>query len=99
MKYLTIVILALIPFISSCSKDNDINQDTQIREIAWNSLSDQNKSTVTIHWQEASVTETTYQGKDVYAVSFNTSDDALLGPIVVYIDKVSLVAIGQGLRM
>ena len=99
MKRLIILILALTPFISSCKKDNDTDLNTQIREIAWNSLSEQDKSTVIIDWKESSVAETTYQEKSSYAVSFNTSDDALLGPIIVYIEKSSLVILGRGLRM
>jgi hypothetical protein len=99
MKRLIILILALIPFISSCKKDKDTDSNTQIREIAWSSLSEQDKSTVIIDWKKAPVTETTYQEKSTYAVSFNTSDDALLGPIIVYIDKSSLIILGRGLRM
>lgn len=99
MKRLLILILSLIPFISSCEKDNDIDLNTQIREIAWSSLSEQDKSTVIIDWKKAPVTETTYQEKSTYAVCFNTSDDALIGPIIVYIEKTSLIVLGYGLRM
>jgi len=52
----------------------------QIREIAWNSLSEQEKSAVIIDWRKATVTETTYNQNNVYAVVFNTSNDALIGP-------------------
>jgi len=99
MKRLIILILAITTFISGCKKDNNTDSNTQIREIAWSSLSEQDKSTVIIDWQKASVTETTYQEKSTYAVIFNTSDDALLGPIIVYIDKTSLIVLGRGLRM
>ncbi len=92
--------LALIPFISSCKKDNETSVDPklQIREIAWNSLSEQSKSTVIIDWKLAPVNEETYKQKSVYAVSLNTSDDALLGPITVFIDISSKVVLGQALR-
>jgi hypothetical protein len=99
MKPLIILILALIPLISSCKKNIYTDPNTQIREIAWRSLSEQDKITVIIDWKKAPITETTYQEKSTYAVSFNTSDDALLGPIVVYIDKNYLVVLGRGLRM
>ncbi len=72
--------------------------NTQIRKIAWNSLSALEKSTV-INSEKAFVTETTYMNNKVYSVTFNTVDDALLGPIVVYIDKNSLVVLGKSLRM
>jgi hypothetical protein len=99
MKRLFILILALAPFISSCKKDNESDLNNQIREIAWNSLSEHEKSTVIIDWQESPVTATTYNEKSAYAVSFNTSDDALLGPITVYIERTSLTVLGQGLRL
>lgn len=99
MKRLIILILALVPFISSCKKDNDTDLNAQIREIAWSSLSEQEKSTVIIDWKKSPVTETTYNDKSSYTVCFNTSEDALLGPIIVYIEKTSLIVLGQGLRL
>lgn len=99
MKHVFILLLAFIPFISSCEKDNITDSYSQIKEIAWSSLSNQEKSTVIVDWKEALVTETMYKEKSTYAVSFKTSDDALLGPIVVYIEQTSLAIIGQGLRM
>ncbi len=99
MNRLIILILAVIPFISSCKKDNDTDLNAQIREIAWSSLSEQEKSTVIIDWKNAPVTETTYQEKNIYFVSFKTSKDLVLGPILVYIDKTSLVVIGYAMRL
>lgn len=99
MKRLIILILALIPIISSCKKGEDYDLHMQIREIAWSSLNEQEKSTVIIDWENAPVTETTYQEKNIFSVSFKTSKDLLLGPIVVYIDKTSLVVIGYALRL
>jgi hypothetical protein len=98
MKKLIILMLALIPFISNCKKDKEPDLNLQIREIAWNSLSDQEKTTVTIDWKQSPVTESTYSGKSAYAVRFNTSDEALLGPITVYVDTSSHVVLGQDLR-
>jgi len=99
MKKLIMLMLAFAPLISACKKENATDLKMQVREIAWNSLSEQSKSTVTIWWSQATVIETTYNEKNVYAVTFNTSDAALLGPITVYVDKVSLVVLGQALRM
>lgn len=98
-KRIIILILALIPFISGCKKNNDTDLNAQIREIAWSSLGEQDKSTVIVDWENAPVVEESYQKKTTCAVLFNTSDDALLGPIIVYVEKTSLVVIGQGLRM
>jgi len=99
MKRVIILVLALIPIFSNCKKENATDLNLQIREIAWNSLSEQAKSTVIVDWKLAVVCESTYDQKSVYAVSFNTSDEALLGPIIVYIENTSLVVLGQGLRM
>jgi len=49
-------------------------------------------------WKKATVTGTSYQEKSAYAVTFNTRDDALLGPIIVYVDAKTFVVIGQGVR-
>jgi hypothetical protein len=101
MKNLIILVIALIPFISGCKKENEkdpVLSDRQIREIAWNSLSDYDKSTVMVNWQQAPVSKSTFNGIRVYAVSFYTSMDALLGPITVYVSISSKVAIGQAMR-
>jgi hypothetical protein len=98
MKRLIILMLVIIPFISNCKKDSNSDPNSQIREIAWNSLSSQEKSTVTIDWEQAKVELSTYDSKSAYAVVFNTNDDALLGPITVYIDFSTKVVLGQALR-
>ena len=98
MKKLIILILALIPFISSCKKESEAYSELQIREIAWNSLSEQQKLTVNVDWKQAPVSESTFYQKRVFAVRFNTTDDALLGPIVVYIDSSTKVVLGYATR-
>jgi hypothetical protein len=98
MKKLYIILIAFIPFISKCKKDSNSDPNTQIREIAWNSLSTQEKSTVIIDWKQAKVEQSTYGLNSAYAVVFNTKDDALLGPITVYIDLSTKVVLGQALR-
>jgi len=99
MKRVIILILALIPIISGCKKENATDSDLQIREIAWNSIDAQAQSTVIVEWKQAVVSESTYNQKSVYAVRFNTSDDALLGPIIVYVDTSTKVVLGQALRL
>lgn len=90
--------LALVPFISNCKKDTEPDINIQVREIAWNSLSVQEKKNVNTDWKLAPVKESTYNGKSAYAVRFNTEDDALLGPIIVYVDTSTNVVLGQDLR-
>ncbi len=99
MKYLVVFTLIFIPFVSACNKENETDLNTRIRKIAWNSLSEKEKSTVITDWQKAPVNLVTYEQQDAYAVTFNTTEDALLGPIVVYIDKDLLVVTGRGLRL
>ncbi len=98
MKNLVILIIALIPFISGCKKDSETDPNMQIREIAWNYLSDQAKSTVNVDWKKAPVTESSFNGIKAFAVTFNTTEDALLGPITVYVSISSRVALGQDMR-
>ena len=98
MKNLVIFIIALIPFISGCKKDSETDPNMQIREIAWNYLSDQAKSTVNVDWKKAPVTESSFNGIKAFAVTFNTTEDALLGPITVYVSISSRVALGQDMR-
>ena len=98
MKKLIILILALIPIFSNCKKESEAVQEMQIREIAWNSLGEQEKLTVIVDWKLAPVGESIFYQKRVYAVRLNTTDDALLGPIVVYIDISTKVVLGYGTR-
>lgn len=94
---------------AGCSSDAVSNlQDEQYRQIAWNALSDQQKETVITDVDEAKVNrDDTYtrvlsedDTEEVQAVSvrFNTEDDAILGPIVVYIDPETKEVLGQALR-
>lgn len=98
MKKLIILLIVLIPIISNCKKDNSLDPNLQIREIAWNSLTTQQKSTVRVDWKQAPVVQVTYKDKNAYSVRLNTNDDALLGPIIIYIDSTTKVVLGQALR-
>jgi hypothetical protein len=101
MKSLIILVIALIPFISGCKKENEKDpmlSDIQIREIAWNSLSIYDKSTVIVDWHQVPVTKSIFNGIRAYAVTFNTSMDALLGPITVHVSTSTKVVIGQDMR-
>lgn len=98
MKKLIVIFLVLQGLMISCRKEHNADPTMQIREVAWNSLSPQEKATVTTNWQAAPVTESVYNEKSAYAVRFNTTDDALLGPIMVYVDKTTKLVLGQGLR-
>lgn len=98
MKKLIVLLIALIPFISNCKKETSSDLNMQIREIAWNSLTTQQKSTVRVDWKQAPVAQTTYNGKSAWSVRFNTTDDAVLGPIIMIVDSTTKVVLGQALR-
>lgn len=42
--------------------------------------------------------KTEVKGKKLYRITFNTTQDGLLGPIVFYVDKISGEVIGAGFR-
>lgn len=93
----TLYVVCLVLALASCSGD-DVMNPQRAREIAWNSLSTQTKATVITQWQQARVSSETYQNARVYAVIFNTTEDPLLGPLIVYVDKLSARVVGYAPR-
>lgn len=92
------LMLLLCLMLSSCSKENI--PESEIWEIAWSSLSEAEKSTITVDWRAAPVADTTYHDTRAYSVTFSTSVDnmLLLGPIVIYVDFKTKAVLGRGLR-
>lgn len=121
MKKVNTVLLIIMIFtgallFSSCSNSAGSNKisksDNEIREIAYQSLTDNEKTSI-IDWKGASVekykaeTKHTIAGptgpvniksKDTYKVTFKTNMDGLLGPIVVYLDSNSYKILGSDFR-
>ncbi|WP_316787164.1 hypothetical protein [Pedobacter frigiditerrae] len=94
-----LIVLSIILFVfSGCKKDRPIDKETRYREIAWNYLSANAKTTVITPLQNAVITFETRDGVDVAAVMFNTTQDALLGPIFVYISIKDNKVLGIGAR-
>jgi hypothetical protein len=81
-------VLILFAAVLGCeSKINSVTgDDMEYRTIAWNHLTDQEKATVTGDWRTAKVQLTQWNDKTAVSVTFNTTDDARLGPIVIIID-------------
>lgn len=99
MKYFFTCALVFFLF-TTCDKADE--QDlimNKVREIAWNYLDENAQASIIVDWQKAIITEDSYQNNKVYAVMFNTKDDGLLGPIVVYVDRKTHKVIGVGLRL
>ncbi len=98
-KVIISVILVLVLFSGGCSKDHENlikDELTQLKEIAWDSLSNKEKKVVENNWERAKI-EQIEQSKlqliglennstNVYRVIFNTTQDEMLGPIGIYID-------------
>jgi len=97
MKRIFIFLIICISF-TQCNKDESKSKETQIRENAWNALTAQQKSTITTNWETAPITESTFNNTPAYIVTYQTTDNALLGPITVYVDKNTYTYLGQDLR-
>ena len=73
----------------------NLEQINDVREIAWNHLSQSQKSHVVGSWKKAKVTKlvmnngvlqgTPYDGKEVYLVGFPSDENPSIGGIGVYI--------------
>ena len=79
--------------ISACSnEDAEQNDLMKAREVAYNSLSEAEKATVITNWKEA---EVRIFESGQYLVLFNTTQDALLGPIGVLVNAVTFIVEGM----
>lgn len=82
---------------------------SSLRELAWNQLSNEEKTSVTGDWKEAKVKivkweeiplkKVSLKPESIYKVSFNTNIDGLLGPIGVYFDSATKEIVGYDIRM
>ncbi|MEZ4357848.1 MAG: hypothetical protein R2876_04370 [Eubacteriales bacterium] len=97
---------------SNAAQTSIVKSESEIKEIAYDYLSDAEKDTV-LNYESAEVKgykcsedhvigglngQVNINDKDTYMVTFNTTDDALLGPITVYIDKNSYGVLGIDYR-
>lgn len=80
--YAAMILLILISFAFGCSVEDDSDPLDIFREIAYNALSSNIKSTVVGDWRDAEVSAWV-DGN--YLVVFETSD-AVLGPVKVVVD-------------
>lgn len=69
------------------------------RAAAWEYISAEERATVIGDWKEAPVLHVTYGGKKASKVRFATTEDALVGPIVIYVDESDCTVLGQDLRL
>lgn len=128
MKRLILFCFPII-FLIGCSKDSNVlspQEETAFKEIAYNSLTSWEKSTIVnpdiaiivegyynsedrihkiyidndhiIYFALIDTTTVLIENQKLISVLFNTTQDALLGPIDVIINPLSKKAVGQTLR-
>ncbi len=90
------VFVILAAMLGCESKINSVTgDDMEFRTIAWNYITEPEKATVTGDWRAARVQATQWNGIAAVSVTFNTTDDALLGPLVLMIDPPTKTAVQQ----
>ncbi|RDC56414.1 hypothetical protein DU508_12505 [Pedobacter chinensis] len=99
ISYCLIFLSFLTLTFTGCKKEEDTQTlELKYRTLAWNYLNDQSKSSVRINWKEAPITYSTKDNEEVAEVMFYTTDDALLGPIIVCISIKTKTVLGVGAR-
>ena len=112
--FLFLCCLCLAVVLVGCTKNDSLPSlpidvdNNEVREVAWDLLSTEDQETVTHSWEEARVREgkfdvyvlenARFEKHYCYSVAFSTTLDALLGPIVMYLDISTLECIGANLR-
>ncbi len=114
MKKALVIIIAIfvgLGFLYSVSQPSPVTKEEAI-EIAKSMLDDKSKETITnfdspkaedmVFKTQPSIyllqKKTNLAGKSVYKITFNTTQDGLLGPMVFYVDKNSGEIIGMDYR-
>ncbi|MFQ6113310.1 MAG: hypothetical protein ACE5NG_04370 [bacterium] len=84
----------------SCEHFITFALELKYREIPWNDLTAEERATVIADWRKAKIQEESvqFQGRDVVSATFRTTMDALLGPIVIFIDKQTKEVVGRAPR-
>lgn len=101
MKKVILTLFCGILLFSACSK-SEMPDENKIIKTAWEYIPDDVKETITHPWNEGRIDKAkeNYKFNNVscWLVVFNTTDDELLGPLCVYVDKKREKAIGIGER-
>lgn len=108
---MSVVFSAII--LSGCGIENEEQQSSySIAAIVYNTLSDGEKAELAnekpdgdgkverkvVTKEIAQLTDKSYDGKEVYAVTFKVKNNNLLGDITVYFDGETQKVIGRGIR-
>ena len=113
MRILLLSAIVLQSFVlSGCQiSDKQTVQTTKdVREIAWNSLTDSERKEIVGDWKDAKVSKVTadtkrfslidpsFDGKEVTMVTLSSKKSALLGDIIKLVDEKTQKVIGRVMR-
>ena len=122
LRQMRLILLSVTVFsfllVNGCqTTDNQAGSKTEVtqimkdvREIAWNSLSNSEREEVIGKWKEAEISKTvantkrfflqdrSFEGKEVTIVTFRSTKSALLGDITKLVDEKSQKVVGGGFR-
>jgi hypothetical protein len=99
-RFVLITVAVFVAIVFGCNQQSmlDANDDNAYREIAWEWLTEPQRATVIGDRDAAIVRDDQWQGQNVVSVTFSTTDDALLGPLVVFIDPQTKKVVGAAPR-
>ena len=93
-----LAIAVFVMFLLSCKKKDIESEDLQYRKIAWDYIDKSQQATVITKWENAKLEKPSKDMPENVAVYFNTTQDAFLGPIIVYISIKSKKVSSLGAR-
>ncbi|MFH2094954.1 MAG: hypothetical protein ABIJ16_04570 [Bacteroidota bacterium] len=87
-------------FIASLRKNGGFLKANKYRGIAWTHLTENEKRTLVHEWSDAGIAVETLEdtGRKAVVITFFTSEDTFLGPIIIYIDADTERIIGREVR-
>lgn len=98
---ITSTALLLACLVSACEDNLSTlnNSELEFKRIAWNDLTQEEQESVVHAWWKAEIKNSPqFVGRPAVAVTFRTRNDALLGPIVVFIHREDKAILGRGAR-
>jgi len=110
IRILLLSTIVLYAFILSGCQSPDKKTIKDVREIAWNSLSDSERNEVIGDWKDATISKVTadtkrfnlidlaFEGKEVTIVTFRSSKNSVLGDISKLVDEKTQKVIGGAFR-
>ncbi|WP_379089165.1 hypothetical protein [Pedobacter sp. UC225_65] len=82
---MVMVLSLFLMSLTACKKEKLEMTDRDYRSLAWNYLTAAQKATVNTNWELAPIAKPSVEDPKSVSVTFGTTEDAQLGPIIVYI--------------